>query len=91
MDVVKTNIEKIGGTVELRSRKGEGTTVRVKIPLTLARVPGLIVRTGGTRFVVPQANLLELVRLEADARAAIESVRDAPFYRWRGELLPVAD
>ena len=66
MDVVKTHIERIGGTVELLSQPGQGTTVRVKIPLTLAIIPGLVVWAGGERFVIPQVNLHELIRLEGD-------------------------
>jgi len=69
MDVVKTNIEKIGGAVDLASKPGQGTTVKVRIPLTLAIIPGLIVTSGGERFVIPQASLIELVKLEgAEAR-----------------------
>jgi two-component system chemotaxis sensor kinase CheA len=90
MDVVKTNIEAIGGTVEVQSRHGEGTTLRVRIPLTLAIIPALIVGTGGERYVIPQVNLLELVRLDsAQARQAIEMIRDTPVYRLRGCLLPL--
>jgi len=90
MDVVKTNIERIGGTVDLSSRAGQGTTLRVRIPLTLAIVPALIVVSGKQRFAIPQANLLELVRLEGEAaRVGIESVHGAPVYRLRGRLLPL--
>ena len=64
MDVVRTNIEKIGGTVDIDSRVGRGTTVRMKIPLTLAIIPALTVTTGGDRYVIPQVSLVELVRLE---------------------------
>jgi len=90
MDVVKTNIEKIGGTVDLQSVLGKGTTVRVKIPLTLAIIPALIVTCGGDRYAIPQVSLLELVRLE-DTKAAtgIELVHGAPVHRLRGRLLPV--
>ena len=66
MDVVKTNIEKIGGTVDLTSRPGAGTTFRIKIPLTLAIIPALIVTSGGDRYAIPQVSLLELVRLEGE-------------------------
>jgi two-component system, chemotaxis family, sensor kinase CheA len=90
MDVVKTNVEKIGGTVDLQSTLGRGTTVRVKIPLTLAIIPALIVTCGGDRYAIPQVSLLELVRLEAEkAQAGIELVHGAPVYRLRGRLLPV--
>jgi two-component system chemotaxis sensor kinase CheA len=66
MDVVKTNIDKIGGTVDVQSSPGAGTTVRMKIPLTLAIIPALIVTNGGERYAIPQISLLELVRLESD-------------------------
>ena len=90
MDVVKTNIEKIGGSLEIRSERGVGTTLRIKIPLTLAIVPALIVRTGGENYAIPQVSLLELVRLEDDrAQEAVEFVHDAPVYRLRGNLLPI--
>src|ERR1700756_4573185 len=75
MDVVKTNIEKIGGTVDLQSKPGQGSTVRMKIPLTLAIIPALIVTTAGDRYAIPQVSLLELVRLEGDqARKGVEMV-----------------
>ena len=63
MDVVKTNIEKIGGSVDIQSRVGEGTTLKVKIPLTLAIIPALLVTCGGLRYAIPQVSLVELVRL----------------------------
>jgi two-component system, chemotaxis family, sensor kinase CheA len=91
MDVVKTNIEKIGGTVDVQSVLGAGTTVKMKIPLTLAIVPGLVVLAAGRRFVIPQVSLLELVRIDGDqARTGIEMVHGAPVYRLRGRLLPLA-
>ncbi len=90
MDVVKTNIEKIGGTVEVQSAVGVGTTVKAKIPLTLAIIPGLVVRSGGERFVIPQASLIELVRIDGGAtRRGIEMVHGVPVYRLRGRLLPL--
>ncbi|HEX8325410.1 MAG TPA: chemotaxis protein CheW [Tepidisphaeraceae bacterium] len=88
MDVVKTNIEKIGGTVDIQSRVGEGTTLRIKIPLTLAIIPALIVTSGGERFAIPQVSLLELVRLE-EKEAGIELINGTPLYRLRGNLLPL--
>ena len=66
MDVVKTNIEKIGGTIDLLSRPGRGTTLKIKIPLTLAIIPALIITSGAERFAIPQVSLLELVRLEGE-------------------------
>ncbi len=90
MDVVKTNIEKIGGTVDVQSTAGGGTTVRVKIPLTLAIIPALVVTCGGDRYAIPQVSLLELVRLEGDeVRTGIEMVHDVPVHRLRGRLLPL--
>ena len=89
MDVVKANIEKIGGTVDLFSRPGEGTTVKLKIPLTLAIIPGLLITSGGQRFVIPQVSLLELVRLEGDVSGKFDYVHDVPVYRRRGSLLPI--
>ncbi len=90
MDVVKTNVEKIGGTVDVQSTLGRGTTVRVKIPLTLAIIPALVVTCGGDRYAIPQVSLLELVRLEADEVAkGIELVHGSPVYRLRGRLLPL--
>jgi two-component system chemotaxis sensor kinase CheA len=90
MDVVKTNVEKIGGTVDVQSTPGRGTTVRVKIPLTLAIIPALVVTCGGDRYAIPQVSLLELVRIEADEVAkGIELVHGAPVYRLRGRLLPL--
>ena len=90
MDVVKTNIENIGGTVDIQSVLGAGTTLRIKIPLTLAIIPALMVSSGGERFAIPQVSLLELVRLDgAQAGAVIERIGTAQFYRLRGDLLPL--
>ncbi len=90
MDVVKTNVEKIGGTVDVQSTLGRGTTVRVKIPLTLAIIPALVVTCGGERYAIPQVSLLELVRLKADqVSKGIELVHGAPVYRLRERLLPL--
>jgi two-component system chemotaxis sensor kinase CheA len=90
MDVVKSNVEKIGGAVDIATKLGEGTTVKLKIPLTLAIIPGLLVTSGGHRFVIPQVSLLELIRLEGEALSKIEFVHQAPVYRRRGTLLPIA-
>jgi two-component system chemotaxis sensor kinase CheA len=90
MDVVRTNIEKIGGTVDVESVLGRGTTIRMKIPLTLAIIPALTITTAGDRYAIPQVSLLELVRLEGEqVRAGIEQVHGAPVYRLRGNLLPL--
>ena len=91
MDVVKSHIEKIGGVVDVFSRPGEGLTVKLKIPLTLAIIPGLVITSGGERFVIPQVSLLELIRLEGDSSEKhIEHVQGTPVYRRRGSLLPIA-
>jgi two-component system chemotaxis sensor kinase CheA len=90
MDVVKTNVERIGGTVDVQSTRGQGATVRVKIPLTLAIIPALVVTCCGERYAIPQVSLLELVRIEGDAVSTnIEQVHGAPVYRLRGKLLPL--
>ena len=90
MDVVKTNVEKIGGAVDIQSTPGRGTTVRVKIPLTLAIIPALIATCAGERFAIPQVSLSELVRLDAEEIGkGIELVHGAPVYRLRGRLLPL--
>ena len=90
MDVVRTNIEKINGTVDVYSQLGRGTTFKLKIPLTLAIIPTLIITSGGDRYAIPQVSLLELVRLEGNlARKRIEMVHGAPVYRLRGQLLPL--
>jgi two-component system chemotaxis sensor kinase CheA len=90
MDVVKTNIEKIGGTVDLHSTRGRGTLLKIKIPLTLAIIPALIVTSGGERFAIPQVSLIELVRCEGDeAVRSIENIQGASVYRLRGNLLPL--
>jgi two-component system, chemotaxis family, sensor kinase CheA len=78
MDVVRTNIEKIGGTVDIRSRRAEGTTLRIKIPLTLAIIPALIVTCAGDRYAIPQVSLIELVHVDAeDKDRRIETVQGA--------------
>jgi two-component system chemotaxis sensor kinase CheA len=90
MDVVRTNIERIGGTVDLTSQTGRGTTVRVRIPLTLAIIPALVVGEHGERYAIPQANLVELVRMDqADISRDIEILAGAPVLRLRGHLLPL--
>jgi two-component system chemotaxis sensor kinase CheA len=92
LDVVKTNVERIGGTVDLQSEPGKGTTFKVKIPLTLAIIPALIVTSDGERYAIPQVSLRELVRLEGEAvHRNIEWIQGVPLYRLRGELLPLVD
>jgi two-component system, chemotaxis family, sensor kinase CheA len=90
LDVVKANVERIGGVVDVTSRPGEGTVIKLKIPLTLAIIPGLIVTSGGERFLIPQASLLELIRIDGALGGKIEYVHGTPVYRRRGRLLPIA-
>jgi two-component system chemotaxis sensor kinase CheA len=89
MDVVKTNIENIGGSIEIESEPGRGTTCRLRIPLTLAIVPALTIDCGGNTYAVPQVNLLELVALGVNSQTGIEDVGGAEVYRLRGQLLPL--
>ncbi|WP_122818434.1 chemotaxis protein CheA [Nocardioides pantholopis] len=90
MDVVRTNIESMGGTIEVESVLGRGTTCRLRIPLTLAIVPALTVECAGDRYAIAQVNLLELVALDADRAATeVEDVNGADVYRLRGTLLPL--
>ncbi|MGE5145812.1 MAG: chemotaxis protein CheW, partial [Candidatus Eiseniibacteriota bacterium] len=89
MDVVRTNIDKIGGTIELWSVEGKGTTFTIKIPLTLAIVNALIVACGGERFAVPQISVVELVRASANSDHKIEHVKGVPVLRLRNRLLPL--
>jgi two-component system chemotaxis sensor kinase CheA len=90
MDVVRTNIERVGGSVEIQTRLNEGTTFTIKVPLTLAIVPALIVRCARKSFAIPQVNLVELVRLNKNQKeSGIEMVHGAPVYRLRGRLLPL--
>ena len=92
MDVVRTHIEKIGGSVDVTSLLGSGTAFRIKIPLTLAIIPALVVESDGDRFAIPQVSLLELVRLDGDqVTSGIEDVHGAPVHRLRGRLLPLVD
>ncbi len=89
MDVVRTNIELIGGNVDLVSVSGKGTTFTIKIPLTLAIVSSLIVESGAQRFAIPQLAVVELVRAKADSEARIEKINDTPVLRLRSKLLPL--
>ena len=89
MDVVKTNIERIGGVIDLRSREGRGTTFVIKIPLTLAIAAALIVSCGGERFAIPQAGVLELVSVGSGEGPRVERIKDAAVLRLRDRLLPL--
>ena len=89
MDVVKTNIEAIGGTVDISSQRDVGTTVRVRVPLTLAIIPALIVTCAGQRFAIPQAYVRELIALRAGSSVAVEGLAGAPVMRVRGRLTPL--
>jgi two-component system chemotaxis sensor kinase CheA len=89
MEVVKSNLERIGGSVELSSSVGAGTTVRLKIPLTLVIVPALIVESSNQRFAIPQVKLVELVRVDGEQGTGIELLQGKPVYRLRGDLLPL--
>jgi len=89
MDVVRTNIEQIGGTVELKTWPGKGSTFIIKIPLTLAIVSGLIVESAGERFAIPQISVLELVRVTEKSDTRIERINRAPVLRLRDRLLPL--
>ncbi|MCD6073161.1 MAG: hybrid sensor histidine kinase/response regulator, partial [Rhodospirillales bacterium] len=89
MDVVRTNIERIGGTIELKSIAGRGTTFMIKIPLTLAIVSALVVECAGERFAIPQLNVLELVRASAKSETKIDTINSAPVLRLRDRLLPL--
>jgi two-component system chemotaxis sensor kinase CheA len=89
MDVVRTNIEKIGGTVEMRSTQGKGSTFVIKIPLTLAIVSALIVECAQERFAIPQISVVELVRATANGELRVERIKDTPVLRLRNRLLPL--
>ena len=87
MDVVRTNIEKLGGSIDLDSELGRGTKICLRLPLTLAIIPAMIVGLRKRRFAVPQVNLEEIVRLDGQNR--VETVRGASVMRLRGKLLPL--
>ncbi|HWY64950.1 MAG TPA: hybrid sensor histidine kinase/response regulator [Rhizomicrobium sp.] len=89
MDVVRTNIERIGGTIELSSVAGKGTTFLIKIPLTLAIVSALIVEAQGQRFAIPQLNVVELVGVSDRSEARVETINTSPVLRLRDRLLPL--
>ncbi|MGY2052741.1 hybrid sensor histidine kinase/response regulator [Methylobacterium sp. JK268] len=89
MDVVKTNIELIGGTVDIRTQYGQGTTFTIKIPLTLAIVAALIVSARDHRFAIPQVSVLELVRVQPGSDHQVERINGSPVLRLRDRLLPI--
>ena len=90
MDVVKTNLDRLGGVVEIDSSLGVGTTIKIKLPLTLAIIPSQIIIVGGERYAIPQVNLEELFRISAaQVKDRIEKVGDAEVVRLRGNLLPL--
>jgi two-component system, chemotaxis family, sensor kinase CheA len=89
MDVVRTNIDQIGGTIDVKSVVGEGSSVTIKIPLTLAIVSALIVEAAGDRFAIPQLAVVELVRARANSEHRIERIKDTAVLRLRNKLLPL--
>jgi two-component system chemotaxis sensor kinase CheA len=89
MDVVRTNIDQIGGTIDVKSVAGEGSSVTIKIPLTLAIVSALIVEAAGDRFAIPQLAVVELVRARANSEHRIERIKDTAVLRLRKKLLPL--
>jgi len=89
MDVVRTNIDQIGGTIDIKSVAGEGCSVTIKIPLTLAIVSALIVEAAGDRFAIPQLSVVELVRARANSEHRIERIKDTAVLRLRNKLLPL--
>ena len=90
MDVVKTNIEKLGGSIDIKTEKGKGTTIIMKIPLTLAIIPALIVSCHDQRYAIPQVNLKELVILnKEDIEKDIQVIGESKFYRLRNEVIPI--
>ena len=91
MDVVRVNIQKIGGSIEMRSTEGAGTTFTIKIPLTLAIVSSLLVGVGEERFAIPQLDVHKLVMISAQSNSRVEMVNGVPLYRLHGKLLPLVD
>jgi two-component system chemotaxis sensor kinase CheA len=90
MDVVRNNIDQIGGTIDVRSVAGAGLTFTIKIPLTLAIAAALIVEAGGERFAIPQLSVIELVRTHGGGEHRVEKIKDTPVLRLRDKLLPLA-
>jgi two-component system chemotaxis sensor kinase CheA len=89
LDVVKSNLEKTGGKVEVQAVPGRGTTFKLKIPLTLASLTALVIRCGNQSFVVPRVHLQEIIRVQDTSHRGIEYLPEAPVYRLRGKLLPL--
>lgn len=89
MDVVRNNIEVIGGSVDLKSTAGKGSVFSIKIPLTLAIVSSLLVEASGDRFAIPQLSVVELVRVQNNSEHKIERIKDTPVLRLRNKLLPL--
>ena len=90
MDVVKTNISNIGGSIDINSKRGVGTTIRLKIPLTLAIMPALFVRCGSEPYAIPQNSVLEMVRLDLSAdTTGLEDFYGTPVFRLRNQLVPI--
>lgn len=91
MDVVRNNIEMIGGTIDVKSIAGKGSTFMIKIPLTLAIVSALIVESAGDRFAIPQLSVVELVQAESNSEHRIEHIKETPVLRLRNKLLPLVN
>jgi two-component system, chemotaxis family, sensor kinase CheA len=89
MDVVRTNIDQIGGTIDVKTVPGAGSSFTIKIPLTLAIVSALIVEAAGDRFAIPQLSVVELVRAQTNSEHRIERIKDTPVLRLRNKLLPL--
>lgn len=90
LDIVRNNIEAIGGSVEIHSERGQSTSFRLKIPLTLAIIPVLLVEVRGQRFAIPQLSVVELVRFDGESGGlGVEDLNGVPVYRLRGHLLPL--
>ena len=89
MDVVRSNIERVGGSVDINSVRDHGCTVRIRLPLTLAIVSSLIVRSGTELFAFPQASVLELIRLTPDDAARFDTLHNVRLFRLRDQLMPV--
>lgn len=89
MDVVRTNVEKIGGSLDITTNEGSGTTLTIKIPLTLAIIPALIITCDEDRYLIPQVNLVEVLHIGPETSAKLEVAGDAEVFRLRGNLLPI--